>query len=110
MQRERKNRKDRRKKGDRTRERINEKILLGKQTRRKTEKKENSDETNTRRRRRFMGVKRDGGKSRQIMRRQCFEGKCYQKIQFERYRQKMLFGCLEIITIHNAYQSYYSKY
>lgn len=55
-------------KGDRTRERINEKILLGKQTRRKTEKKENSDETNTRQRCRFMSVKRDGGgKSRQIM-------------------------------------------
>lgn len=39
MQRERKNRKDRRKKGDRTRERINEKILLGKQTRRLRKKK-----------------------------------------------------------------------
>lgn len=58
-------------------------------------KKENSDETNTRRRCRFMGVKRDGAKNRQIMRGQCLGRKIYEKIyekiQFERCKQKMLF-------------------
>lgn len=50
-----------------------------------------------------MSVKRDGGKSRQIMRAQCLGRKSYEKIQLERCKQRMRFERPEIVVINDKY-------